>query len=320
MRKRWKRISGKGTSQYPLAAIMLLLLPAATPQTATTPALMEAGPPSTWTTLLALTAAALGVVSALMILRNERWKKKYVAAEEKSTALSKRLDVLTKFAETVYTNAYVDTSFIFLGPRDHGKSSIVTAMTKQWLSIEDIRPTPVDFLKTYWELPAYKKEPLFDEELGITRVKHRHNRIVIYDYAGEDQSINSALDLVKSSERSVIFFVLSAEGTPRTESSAYFNLNTVRKMRRSLKDSSSENCSAYILYSKEDLSSFSDKQDPSNIPQDLINKHLHAVENITAIFGDVPCFLVSGETGYGISYCLRVILNEVFSMSGGAPE
>lgn len=275
---------------------------------------------SMWLPWLGLTTAVLGLAAAFMLFRNERWKKRLIDAESRNSMLTQRVDQLVRFCRTVYSTSYVDIDFIFLGPRGHGKTSIVTALTRQWKSIQDIRPTPIDFTQTSWELPHFREEAFDDEDLGVTRTRRVRQRIVVYDYAGEDQSIAAAMDRITSATRSVVLFVMSAEPSPPTQSSSYFNLNTVKKMRKALAQASSDTCTAFILLSKHDLSTFPSIVDPTEIPEALLESHSHALENIKTIFGTVPIYLVSAETGYGITYCVRDLLRHVFSVTGEIPE
>jgi hypothetical protein len=293
---------------------LIPFLTAATLQTSAVPQIPRQEGASLWTPLLGVLSAALAFITAVMLYKNERWKKKYVESEDVISKLTSRVKLLEDFASTCYSTTYIDTDLLFLGPRGHGKTSVVTAMTKQWKPIHDIRPTPVDFLASAWELPIYEDKEFLDGEIGLTRTNRIRDRIVVYDYAGEDQTIPKALEQLASSAKSIVMFVLSAEPHPPTQSSAYFNVNTLRRMRKSLAEDTIGSCTAFILFSKQDLTSYSSTADPSEIAPELLAAHAEAVENIRVIFGEVPKYMVSSETGYGISYCLRDLLSGILSV------
>src|ERR1700742_367659 len=94
-------------------------------------------------------AAVFGVFGTIMVLRGEGYKTKI-------KEIGKQLDSLKKFASTVYFEYYVESDMVVLGPRSHGKTSIVTAITKQWMTVLDTRPTPIDFVMSRWDCPEYE--------------------------------------------------------------------------------------------------------------------------------------------------------------------
>lgn len=253
-------------------------------------------------------AGLLALITAVILFRNEQMKRRLRDAES-------LIDSFRSFASHTLVMNYSDTDLIFLGPRFHGKTSIVTAMTKQWQQVLDTRPTLTDFSLTIWETSAFVDQKCTHEVLGIPIIKRNQARIMVYDYAGEDQSIGPAMDRLSKSARSIVVFVMSAEDEFKSSTSSYFNTNTLRRMRKAVTELRSSDCSAFILFSKHDLMQ-APPADPTDVPTTLLDRHSLAIENIAANFGDVDRFIVSAETGFGVSTALRSMLAHVVDNTG----
>lgn len=262
-----------------------------------------------WTATLGFAAATFGLIAAVMTARTEKLKGKLAL-------MSRDVEALRKFAADVFSITYAPSDMFVLGPRAHGKTSLVTAVTQQWQSIRGMPPTPTHFQHFCWESPTYAESMFTDTDIGQQRPLRTYACLNIYDYAGEDQSISVALNAIAKSDRFLIVFVMSCEETPLVQSATYFNLTTLKAMRKALADAQSHPLTAMVLFTKQDASEFGAHADPTDIPATLEGRHQRALENIETIFGETAKFMVSAETGFGLSLAFRHALGHVVNEQG----
>lgn len=261
--------------------------------------------------LLGTAAGIFAIIAAGVALRGEKYKTRLTEANNK-------LESLRKFASTVYFEHYVESDMVVLGPRSHGKTSIVTAITKQWMTVLDTRPTPIDFVLSAWDCPEFEDASFHHEEFGVNMTRRTRARLNVYDYAGEDRAIGSALERIGQSGRCLVAFVVSAEPAPMIPSKAYFNVATLRRIRSSITHGHNTPMAALVLFSKQDTMADHLPTDPTAIPDTLLARHGDELEAIDAIFGETHKFLVSAETGFGLALAMRAILEHVVDVEGMA--
>jgi hypothetical protein len=228
------------------------------------------------------------------------------------------LDSLKKFVSTVYFECYVESDLVVLGPRSHGKTSIVTAITKQWMTVLDTRPTPIDFVMNQWDCPEYEDKAFFHEDFGVNMTRRTRARLNVFDYAGEDRAIGSALETISQSGRCLVAFVLSAEPAPLVSSRSYFNAATLLRVKKAIIRAENTPLAALVLFSKQDTMDGPMDSDPGAIPAALLQRHGDELDTIDSIFGETQKFLVSAETGFGLAQAMRAILDHVVDAGGKA--
>lgn len=262
-----------------------------------------------WTSILGFISAGLAAIAAILSVRNE-------ALKAKLSKLTIEVDSLRKFASSTYSTSFVATDLFVLGPRAHGKTSIVTSLTRQWLSIEGMPPTPLEFQHFVWRSPNYTETSIEDSDLNLKRFLKTHAELNIYDYAGEEHVISAALSKLSKSEKFMVIFVMSCEDNPAFQSDSYFNISTLNAMRKAISQSKRKACAVVTLFSKQDASSYSSHIDPCVIPSEIIDKNMNALINIETIFGDTTKFVVSSQTGFGLSHAFRFLLGNVVDKDG----
>lgn len=287
-----------------------------------------------WKIIITFGAATIGLITAIISyivsvsnkkkedtqkIVNEMQKKidekqrKIDEMQNKQEKMQNKINIMKNFLGDVHTIYYEETDVIVLGPRFQGKSSVITALTKQWKSIQNIRSTPFFDIFT-WESSEYISKVRRNSDFDIDMEDRIKARLNIYDYGGEDDFIIDALNKISHSNRYIIIFVLSsvAEATP---SSKYFNLTAVQKIRNHLVNSKSTCLSAFLIFNKHDLLD-RPSHNPMSFSRQLVSHHQSAIDNIEAIYGKTKDILVSAENGFGIGNFTRELLALVVDSNG----
>lgn len=189
--------------------------------------------------LITLIAAILVFVTAILEYNRHTLNKNI-------SEMQKKIESMKLFISNVYYDLFEDTDIIFLGPRFQGKSSLVTTIARQWKSIQGMRAT-TSFEIFTWESPEFISQKNLNSDFSVDMENRTRARLNIYDYAGDDDMIFTALEQMSNSKKYIIVFVLSsiAESTP---SSKYFNMTTVKKIKQYLSNSTSECLAPYIVF------------------------------------------------------------------------
>lgn len=257
------------------------------------------------TEILSIATALITLVAAGIVLNAERIKSKNI--EEK-------LNKLKKFANGSIMTRHVNSDLIMLGPRDHGKTSVVSGLTKQWMQVKDMRPTLAKFDRGRWESPNFRDEAAYDRDLEIDTVHRTRAVLTVFDYAGEDAVLGNAIKSIAESPQCVVAFVLSSEQQPK-EYRSYFSVDNLKRIRRAIAQSNNLPLGAVILFTKQDMSG-SFPSAPSEIPQVIHHRYQDIVQLIDDVFGNTSKLMVSAETGFGMAEAMRSILSHVVDAEG----
>lgn len=254
-----------------------------------------------WSSIIGLVGAVLTCIAAVSLIRNESTKSK--------------LKKLQEFANNIIMWRYIDTCVFVLGPRSAGKSSVITAWTSFWKEIRGMPPTPVDFVEHQYEFDGYHEKIEFEQSMGIHIQYRTHARAIIYDYAGEDSALDSAIEKLERTGKYLLVFVLTCEPGRERLNIEYFNTNFLKKMQRAINASDRGAISTFVLFNKHDLIDHPSKEDDAILAH-CRAKYAAALDNIGQVFGAPESFVVSAETGFGHARFLRALSKHIVDSEG----
>jgi len=260
---------------------------------------------SSLNTALGAFSALATLIAALLLVRTE--------------SLRARLKKLQELCDGITFTKFEDTSVFILGPRTAGKTSVVTAWIHIWKEVMKVSATPVDFVEHRYQFAGASYEAVFDNSVGINIGKRTHARAIIYDYAGEDAALPSALEKISQAKQYVIIFVLTCEPEKERLNAEYFNTNFLKRMQNALGKAEQPTLASFVLFNKHDLLSNEVRLDDDSALVHSKTRNEVALGNIRAVFGQPKTFLVSAETGFGISPFLRA-LSACMVDAEGAPK
>lgn len=259
---------------------------------------------------LAGLAGVLGVISGLLAIV-------LAVMNHNREGVQIKLRKLEKFCETVYSDYFINTNVVILGPRSAGKTSLATAWTAIWEDIATVDPTPIHFIKYEFTYPNYLEEWFYDTDIDMYRSGRWRARAVIWDFIGEERSLNEALKTIETLSDYIIILVMSAEAEKFELNKTYFNTNFLKRTQKAIHNAKASATDCFVVFNKADLIKERAKRSDDDL-KSLMAEHEGPVTNIKSQFGEVRFLLTSADTGEGVGSLLRRI-SELLVNSEGLP-